>query len=104
MLAAKRSVGVTPEANIREHILCTPLPSVNKAAHSGFEIQRRHHQISKTGVSVTPQKGLMSSKKIFKKVYARIPVTLLSNEVSHGTLDDEFVRSTDDGRQFFQKT
>ena len=40
-----------------------PLPSVNKAAHSGFETQRRCHQKSKTGVSVAPQKGLMSSKK-----------------------------------------
>ena len=39
-----------------------PLSSKNKAAHSGFETQRRRHQKSKTGVSVAPQKGLMSSK------------------------------------------
>ena len=43
------------------------LPSVNKAAHSGFEIQRRHHQKSKTGVSVAPQKGLMSSENLKNK-------------------------------------
>ena len=32
-----------------------PLPSANKAAHSRFEIQSRHQQKSKTGVSVAPQ-------------------------------------------------
>ena len=37
-----------------------------KAAHSGFETQRRHHQESKTEVSVAPQKGLVSSKN-FKR-------------------------------------
>ena len=52
-----RSAGVTPEVNLREHVPHTPLPSVNKAAHSGFESQRRCHQKSKTGVSVAPQKG-----------------------------------------------
>ena len=45
----------------------TPPPSTNKAAHSGFETHRSHHQKSKTGVSVAPQKGLMSSKIFFKK-------------------------------------
>ena len=43
--------------------------SINKAAHSGFETQRRRHQKSKTGVSVAPQKGLLSSKNIFKNTY-----------------------------------
>ena len=62
MLTAKRSAGVKPEVNLREHITCTPLSSANMAAHSGFEIQRRHQQKSKTGVSVPPTKGLMSSK------------------------------------------
>ena len=56
MLATKRSVGVTPEMNIREHVTCIPLPSVNKAAHCGFETQRRLHQKSKTGASVAQQK------------------------------------------------
>ena len=61
-LATKELAGVAPEVNLREHISCMPLPSVNKAALSGFETQRRHHQKSKTGVPVAPQKGLMSSK------------------------------------------
>ena len=59
MLAAKRLAGVAPEMNIRECVTCMPPPSVNKTAHSGFETQRRHHQRSKTGVSMAPQKGLM---------------------------------------------
>ena len=36
MLATKRWAGVTPEVNLRESVICTSLPSVNKAAHSGF--------------------------------------------------------------------
>ena len=51
-VAAKRSAGVTPEVNVREHISRTPLPSANKTAYSGFETQGRHHQKSKIGVSV----------------------------------------------------
>ena len=39
MLAVKRSAGVTPEVNLREHVSCTPLSSANKAAHSSFETQ-----------------------------------------------------------------
>ena len=67
MLATKRLAGVTPEVILRECVTHTPPPSVNKAAHSGFETQRIHHQKSKTGVSVAPQKGLMSSKNLKKK-------------------------------------
>ena len=58
MPAAKSSSQVAPEVNLREYVTCTPLPNANKAAHSGFETQRRHHQKSKTGVSVAPQKDL----------------------------------------------
>ena len=43
---------VAPEVNFRECISCMPPLSANKAAHSGFETQRRHHQKSKTRVSV----------------------------------------------------
>ena len=67
MLAAKRLACVSPEVNLREHVTHTPLPSWNKTAHSGFETQRRRHQKSKTGVSVAPQKGLMSLQKFFLK-------------------------------------
>ena len=65
MLATKRSAGVAPEVNLKECVKEMPMPSANKTAHSGFETQRRHYQKSKTGVSVAPQKGLMSSKKNF---------------------------------------
>ena len=37
MLAAKRLAGVTPEVNLRQHVTCMPLPSANKAVHSGFK-------------------------------------------------------------------
>ena len=67
MLAAKRSAGVTPEVNLGEHVTCMPPPSTNKAAHSDFETQKRCHKKSKIEVSVAPQKGLMSSKKILRK-------------------------------------
>ena len=50
--AVHRKVGATQEVNLREHKAHTPPPSVSKAAHSGFETQRRHHQKSKGGVSV----------------------------------------------------
>ena len=63
----KGSVGVSPELNPGECVTCTPLPSANKAAHSGFEIQRRWYQKSETGVSVAPQKGIMFSNKLLEK-------------------------------------
>ena len=54
LLAPKRLAGVTPKVNPREHITCTPLQSANKAAHSGFETQRRCHQKSKNKAIVGP--------------------------------------------------
>ena len=54
MLAAKRLAGVTPEVNFRSCVACTPLPSMSKAACSGFETQKRCHQKSKRGISVVP--------------------------------------------------
>ena len=60
MLAAKRLAGATPEVDLREHVTCAPPPNMNKDAHYGFGTQRRRHQKSKTGVSVT-------SPKILKK-------------------------------------
>ena len=67
ILATKRSAGVTPEVNLRN-----PLHMGNEAHkqgfHLGFEAQSRHSQKSKTGVSVAPQKKLMSFKiSFFKK-------------------------------------
>ena len=39
-MAAKSPAGVTPEVNLWESVTYMPLLSANKAAHSGFEIQR----------------------------------------------------------------
>ena len=44
-----------------------PPSSANKAAHSGIETQRRHHQKSKIGLSVAPQKDLYSPKHLKQK-------------------------------------
>ena len=40
------------------------LHNANKAAHSGFETQRRHHQKSKTGVPVTTKKDMCPPKTL----------------------------------------
>ena len=61
------SAGVAPIVNLKECRTYMPPPNASKAVQSGFETQRRHHQKSKTGVSVVPQKELMSSKHFFKK-------------------------------------
>ena len=61
MLAAKRSAGVTPEVNLREHVTGTPLQFANKAAHSGFETQRCH-QKSKTGYQWPHKENLCPPK------------------------------------------
>ena len=43
-------------------------PSTNKAAHSGFETQRRRHQKYDTGVYVAWKNGHVSHKKFLKKI------------------------------------
>ena len=69
MLALYTGKGIAPEVNLREPVSHTPLQSLNKAAHSGFETQRRHHQKSKTGVSVAPQMKMYPTNFFFKKVW-----------------------------------
>ena len=66
MLAVKRSVGVTPEVNLRNPLHAGE-ETCKRGIHSGFETQGRRHQKSKTGVSVAPQKGLGSSENLFLK-------------------------------------
>ena len=39
-LANKRSTGVTPEVNLRKHVTCMPLVSVNKALKPRGDITR----------------------------------------------------------------
>ena len=66
MLAARRSAGVAPEVKFQEYVTHTPPPSANKATHYGFETRRRHHQKSKTGVSVAPQMDMCPTKLSLK--------------------------------------
>ena len=75
ILAAKRLAGVAPEVSLRRCVTCMSPASMNKVAHSGFETQRRHHQKSKTGVLMVPQKGLMSSKIFLKKLSKQTNLT-----------------------------
>ena len=75
MLAIYTGKGVMPEVNLRKSISFTPLPSVNKAAHSGFETQRRYHQKYEMGVSVDPKMD-MCPPKILKKEEERSIVSL----------------------------
>ena len=64
-LATKRSAGVTQEVNLRETVTCMPLPSVNKAAHSDFETQRRYRQTSQNGGYQWPYKRTDDLQKNF---------------------------------------
>ena len=85
-----------PSAQARKH--------TNNGIHPGFETQGRRHQKSKTGVSVTPQKGLVSYKNLKrkkKKKKLRVKLfTLTKNSsgftglVSH-KLISELIRRTD---------
>ena len=61
-----QSAGVAPEVNLRNS-WHTGDKARKRGINPGFETQGRHHQKSKTGVSVAPQKGLMSSKNFKKK-------------------------------------
>ena len=61
--ATKQLACVAPGGS-QENIHYIHLRNVNKAAHFGFETQRRRHQESKTGVPVAPQKGPLSAKNI----------------------------------------
>ena len=70
MLAAKRSAGVTPEVNLKECVKCMPPPSADKAAHFGFETQRRHHQKSKNrGISGPTKRTHVLQILFFKKMF-----------------------------------
>ena len=66
MFAAKRLAGVAPEVNIREHVTGMPLPSRNKAVHSGFPNQRRRHLKSKKGYQWLHKNHSCPPKKVEK--------------------------------------
>ena len=76
MLAIYTVKGVTPEVNLRECISHVPPPSVNKAAHSGIETQRRPHQKSETGISVAPKMDMCPTK-----IKKKIQLSVLSGQV-----------------------
>ena len=59
--------------NFRECTSRTSLPSANKAAHSGFESQRRHQQKSETGSISDPTKRTDVPQKLKKKIPLCIP-------------------------------
>ena len=65
MLATKRLAGDAPEVNLK-NALHTGDKSAREGIHSGFETHGRHRQKSKIGVSVAPEKSLMSLKKEMK--------------------------------------
>ena len=66
MLTSIQSAGVAPEVNLRNSWHAGD-EAHKQGIHPGFETQGRHHQKFKTGVSVAPQKGSMSSKNLKKK-------------------------------------
>ena len=78
MLAAKRLAGVTPEVNLKDHVTCMPLASVSKAAQSGFETQRRHHQSPKQGYQWPHRKDLCPPKFFRKKFFVKTTSLLRS--------------------------
>ena len=72
MFPSKRSTGVAPEVNLgiiqaRNQQVRDPHTTRKQRLHPGFETTGRRHQKSKTGVSVTPQKGLTPPNLYFKK-------------------------------------
>ena len=66
MLTSIQSAGVAPEVNLRNSWHAGD-KAHKQGIHPGFETQGRRHQKSKTGVSVAPQKGPVSSKNFKKK-------------------------------------
>ena len=73
------------KVNLGERVTHMPTPNANKAVHSGFEPQIRCHQKSKIGVSLAPQKGLMSPK-IKKERF-------LSNTVNEFHVEEDIYRN-----------
>ena len=104
MQVAKRSAAVTPEVNLRECILCRPLPSANKPPHSAFETQRRRHKNSETGVSVAPQKGLVSSKNFLKNLSSSVTSPLYARTAMSSFGQIHLYISTDSGYTYWMET
>ena len=69
MLTSVQSAGVTPEVNLRTSFYAGDKAG-KQGIHPGFETQGRRYQKSKTGVSVAPRKGLLSSNNLKKKKFS----------------------------------
>ena len=63
MLTSIQSAGVAPEVHLR-----ITQARNHPGIHPDFETQGRHHQKSKTGMSVVPRKGIVSSKIQYKGI------------------------------------
>ena len=72
MLTSIQSAGVAPEVNLRNSLYAGE-EACKRGIHPGFETQGRRHQKSKTGVSVAPPKGYMSSKNFKKSILKLMP-------------------------------
>ena len=66
MLAGKKPAANAPEVNLRNP-LHIGKKYIGKGSTLALKTQGRHHQKSKTGLSVAPEKGLKSSKIFFEK-------------------------------------
>ena len=74
MLVVEKLASVAPGVNLREPASHMPLPSSTKAAHSGFETQRRRHQKVQNRDISGPHKNELCPQKIFKKLYQHADV------------------------------
>ena len=67
MLDIKRSAGVAPEVNLKEHVTCTPQASANKAAYYGSENpEEMSPEVKNCGIN-GPTKRAYVLQKLFKK-------------------------------------
>ena len=70
MLVPKRLADVAPEVNLRDHVTHMPMPSANKAPHSGFEIREISPEVQNRGIS-GPTKRTYVLQKFLKKIFAQ---------------------------------
>ena len=90
ILAVKRSTGATAEVNPWH----AGKKSCKRGIHPGYKTQGRSQQKSKTGATVAPQKGLMSSKKFTKKERRSFSISLIDWSETHD-IDNDKSQGTD---------
>ena len=92
----KRLTGVTPKEDFWECVTRMPLPSTKQAAHSCFKTERRHHQKSKTGVSLAHKKDLDLCFAKIKKglaLHSMMKLKFYLNRVTQWTSDSRLERT-----------